>query len=175
MSEIFINLTGALTANETIVKEPINFKGAPTVNFILSGVNEEASQALSLDINFGDGTERVFSQKDIVFNYKEESIFNEVLYGKVGGTIMDTYKHTYVPAESTFTTNLTAQFLIYFNNGFHANIFQPISLISESYYDDIKKLGILNTQMVGLSTSDTVANLQSKFNDRTYITYLDNS
>lgn len=175
MNEIFINLADTITDNQEIINDSINFKGAPTVNFILSGINEEVSKALTVDINFGDGTERVFNQKDIVFNYKKRSIFNEVLYGKVGGTIMDTYNHTYVPSADTFSTSLTAQFLIYFNNGYYANIFQPITLIKESYYDDIEKLGILNTQMVGLSTSNTVANLQSKFNDRTYITYLDNS
>jgi hypothetical protein len=175
MSEIFINLADPITDNTEIVNDTINFKGAPTINFILSGINEDATQALTLELNYGDGSKRLFNQKDIVFNYKEKSIFNEVLYGKLGGTIMDTYNHTYVPDENTFSTSLTAQFLIYFNNGFYANIFQPITLIRESYYDDIQKLGILNTQMVGLSTSNTVANLQSKFNERTYITYLDNS
>tara|TARA_R110000765_G_scaffold20710_3_gene53557 strand:+ start:1735 stop:2262 length:528 start_codon:yes stop_codon:yes gene_type:complete len=175
MSNIYITLEQNLTANEVIRKEPINFKGAPSVTFVLTGITEESNAALTLDVNYGDGTSNVFSQKDLVFNYKTNSIFNEMLYGKVGGTIMNTYDHTYVPSTSSFFTNLTAQFLIYFNNGLYANIFQPITLIRESYYDDIEKLGILNTQMVGLSTSNTVANLQSKFNKRSYITYLDNS
>ena len=136
MSNIYITLEQNLTANEVIRKEPINFKGAPSVTFVLTGITEESNAALTLDVNYGDGTSNVFSQKDLVFNYKTNSIFNEMLYGK---------------------------------------IFQPITLIRESYYDDIEKLGILNTQMVGLSTSNTVANLQSKFNKRSYITYLDNS
>ena len=97
-----------------------------------------------------------------------------MLYGKVGGTILDNYKHTYVPSTSSFFTNLTAQFIIHFNNGFYANIKQPIQLIKESYYDNIQKLGITSTQMTGASGSNTVANLQSKFNDSTYITFLNN-
>ena len=55
-----------------------------------------------------------------------------------------------------------------------ANIKQPIQLIKESYYDNIQKLGITSTQMTGASGSNTVANLQSKFNDSTYITFLNN-
>jgi|TARA_R110002124_G_scaffold94423_10_gene238512 hypothetical protein len=173
MSNIFINLS-AISENTTVLKSLYYFKGNPSINFILSGIDESINAALTLDINWGDGTTTEFSQKDIVFNYKKESIFNEVLYGKVGGTILDNYKHTYVPSTSSFFTNLTAQFVIHYNNGFYANIKQPIKLIKESYYDNIQKLGITSTQMTGASGSNTVANLQSKFNDSTYITFLNN-
>jgi hypothetical protein len=173
MSTIYINLS-ATTENKTVLKDVISFKGNPSINFILSGIDESINSALTLDINWGDGTPTEYSQKDIVFNYKEKSIFNEMLYGKVGGTILDIYNHTYVPSTSSFFTNLTAQFLIRFNNGFYASINQPIKLIRESYYDNIQKLGITSTQMTGASGSNTVANLQSKFNNTTYITFLNN-
>lgn len=171
MSNIFINLS-AVTENTTVLKDEITFKSDPTINFVLTGIDESANAALTLDINWGDGSATNFNQKDLVFNYKKESIFNEMLYGKVGGTILDSYEHTYVPSTSAFTTSLTAQFLIHYNNGFYANIFQPIQLVSESYYDNIKKLGIQSTQMTGASGSNTVANLQSKFDNQTYVTYL---
>jgi hypothetical protein len=173
MSNIFINLS-ATEENRTVLKDEISFKGAPSINFILSGIDESINAALTLDINWGDGSATEFSQKDIVFNYKEKSIFNEMLYGKVGGTILDEYEHTYVPSTSSFFTNLTAQFIVHFNNGFYANIKQPIKLVRESYYDNIQKLGITSTQMTGASGSNTVANLQSKFNNSTYITFLNN-
>lgn len=173
MSNIFINLS-ATAENRTVLKDEISFKGAPSINFILSGIDESINAALTLDINWGDGSATEFSQKDIVFNYKEKSIFNEMLYGKVGGTILDEYEHTYVPSTSSFFTNLTAQFIVHFNNGFYANIKQPIKLVRESYYDNIQKLGITSTQMTGASGSNTVANLQSKFNNSTYITFLNN-
>ena len=161
MSNIYITLS-ANTENRTVLKDEIAFKSDPTITFVLTGIDEVANQALS------------FNQKDLVFNYKKESIFNEMLYGKVGGTILDTYEHTFVPSTSSFATSLTAQFLIHYNNGFYANIFQPIKLIRESYYDSIQKLGIQSTQMVGTSGSNTVANLESKFDQRTYVTYLNN-
>ena len=173
MSNIFINLS-ATTENTDVLKEEITFKSDPTITFVLTGIDESANQALTLDINWGDGTDINFNQKDLVFNYKKESIFNEMLYGKLGGTILDSYEHTYVPSISTFATSLTAQFLIHYNNGFYASILQPIKLVRESYYDNIQKLGIQSTQMTGASGSNTVANLESKFDKRTYITYLNN-
>ncbi len=96
-----------------------------------------------------------------------------MLYVKVGGTRLNQYNHTYVPNLTSYYTSVNAQFLIYFNNGYYANITQPIKLIRESYHDDIQKLGIVNTQMTGLSASNTVANLQSKFNRRSYVTFFD--
>lgn len=173
MSTIFINLSST-TENINVYGEEIIFKGAPTINFVLTGISEANSSALTLDINWGDSSAIKYFQKDIVFNYKTQSIFDEVLYGKVGGTILNQYEHTYVPSVSTFFTNLTAQFLVHYNNGFYANIFQPIKLVRESYYDNIQKLGITSTQMIGASASNTVANLQSKFNNATYITFLNN-
>ena len=111
MSNIYIDLP-ATTANTDVNKSEITFKSDPTITFVLTGINEEANQALTLDINWGDGSEVNFNQKDLVFNYKKESIFNEMLYGKLGGTILDTYEHTFTPSISSFTTSLTAQFLI---------------------------------------------------------------
>ncbi len=173
MSNIFITLS-ANTENRTVLKDEITFKSDPTINFVLTGIDEVANQALTLDVNWGDGSDTNFNQKDLVFNYKKESIFNEMLYGKVGGTILDSYEHTYVPSTSSFATSLTAQFLVHYNNGFYADILQPIKLVRESYYDNIQKLGIQSTQMTGVSGSNTVANLESKFDKRTYVTYLNN-
>jgi hypothetical protein len=173
MSTIYINLS-ATTENTNVHKDELTFKSDPTFTFILTGINEKANQALTLDINWGDGSAINFNHKDLVFNYKKESIFNELLYGKVGGTILDSYEHTFTPSISSFVTSLTAQFLIHYNNGFYANIFQPIKLIRESYYDNIQKLGIQSTQMVGASGSNTVANLESRFDNHTYVTYLNN-
>lgn len=173
MSTIFINLS-SITENTNVYREEISFKGAPTINFVLTSISEAINSALTLDINWGDYSSIQYSQKDIVFDYKTKSIFDEVLYGKVGGTILNQYEHTYVPSTSSYFTNLTAQFLIHYNNGFYANVFQPIKLIRESYYDNIQKLGITSTQMVGASASNTITNLQSKFNNATYITFLNN-
>jgi len=53
MSTIFINLS-SITENTNVSKEEILFKGAPTINFVLTGVSEATNSALTWDINWGD-------------------------------------------------------------------------------------------------------------------------
>ena len=171
MNTIYVNLS-SIYENQTIKKEINNIKGNSTIQFILTGVNEEVNHALSLELNWGDSSNIESYKKDLVFNYREKSIFDEILYGKLGGSVMTQYEHTYTPNPSANFTSLTAQLLIYYSNGVYANLYFPITLISESYYDNIKKFTINNTQMNSLSTSNTIANLESKYTKQTYITYL---
>lgn len=177
MSNIFIQLPAlsgtALQSSISATLPEVTFKGAPSIMFVLTGIDESKSKALTLDINWGDNSNIEYYQRDVVYDYREQSILNEVLYGKIGGSVLEEYGHTYIPTLSSQVTSLSVQFLIYFNDGFFANVFQPIRLLRESYYDSIEKLGILNTQMVGTSASNTIANLQSRFNKRTYTTFFD--
>ena len=143
-----------------------------TFQFILTGIQEDQARALTLDIDWGDGSEVEYHSKDVVYNYKENTIFDEILYGKLGGSILTVYNYDYSPTPNSFFTNLTAQLLITFSDGYYVNIYQPIKLVHESYYDNIKQLSVVNTQIHSL-TSDTVANLQSKYNKQTYITLLE--
>ena len=167
----YISLS-SITENETLRYDELVAKGSYTIQFVLTGVDESVVSALNLDINWGDTSEIEYHAKDIVFNYRENSIFQEMLYGKLGGSILTAYSHTYTPSPTSFFTNLTAQMLINFSNGYYVDIYQPIKLVHESYYDNIKQLSILNTQVHHL-TSNTVANLQSKYNKQSYITFLE--
>ena len=170
MNTVYVNLS-SIYSNNTLKNEELYLKGDSTLQFILTGVNEEVNDAISLEINWGDSTIENY-KKDLVYNYKEKTIFNELIYGKLGGSVMTDYNHEFSLEPSSNFTSLTAQLLIYYSNGVYADIYYPITLVSESYYDNIKKFAINNTQMNSLSTSNTIANLQSKFNKQTYITYL---
>jgi len=170
MNTVYVNLS-SIYSNNTLKNEELYLKGDSTLQFILTGVNEEVNDAISLEINWGDSTIENY-KKDLVYNYKEKTIFNELIYGKLGGSVMTDYNHEFSLEPSSNFTSLTAQLLIYYSNGVYADIYYPIILVSESYYDNIKKFAINNTQMNSLSTSNTIANLQSKFNKQTYITYL---
>ena len=170
MNTVYVNLS-SIYSNNTLKNEELYLKGDSTLQFILTGVNEEVNDAISLEINWGDSTIENY-KKDLVYNYKEKTIFNELIYGKLGGSVMTNYNHEFSLEPSSNFTSLTAQLLIYYSNGVYADIYYPITLVSESYYDNIKKFAINNTQMNSLSTSNTIANLQSKFNKQTYITYL---
>ena len=55
MSTIFINLS-SVTQNINVLGEEILFKGTPTINFVLTGISETSSSALTLDINWGDSS-----------------------------------------------------------------------------------------------------------------------
>ena len=55
MSTIFINLS-SITENTNVYGEEISFKGAPTINFVLTGISEAINSALTLDINWGDSS-----------------------------------------------------------------------------------------------------------------------
>ena len=170
MNTVYVNLS-SIYSNNTLKNEELYLKGDSTLQFILTGVNEEVNDAISLEINWGDSTIENY-KKDLVYNYKEKTIFNELIYGKLGGSVMTDYNHEFSLEPSSNFTSLTAQLLIYYSNGVYADIYYPLTLVSESYYDNIKKFAINNTQMNSLSTSNTIANLQSKFNKQTYITYL---
>tara|TARA_R110002096_G_scaffold411495_2_gene611634 strand:- start:284 stop:802 length:519 start_codon:yes stop_codon:yes gene_type:complete len=170
MNTVYVNLS-SIYSNTTLKNEELYLKGDSTLQFVLTGVNEEVNDAISLEINWGDSTIENY-KKDLVYNYKEKTIFNELIYGKLGGSVMTDYNHTLTLNPSSNFTSLTAQLLIYYSNGVYADVYYPLTLVSESYYDNIKKFAINNTQMNSLSTSNTIANLQSKFNKQTYITYL---
>tara|TARA_R110002074_G_scaffold320203_1_gene490597 strand:+ start:1695 stop:2213 length:519 start_codon:yes stop_codon:yes gene_type:complete len=170
MNTVYVNLS-SIYSNNTLKNEELYLKGDSTLQFVLTGVNEEVNDVISLEINWGDSTIENY-KKDLVYNYKEKTIFNELIYGKLGGSVMTNYNHTLTLNPSSNFTSLTAQLLIYYSNGVYADIYYPLTLVSESYYDNIKKFAINNTQMNSLSTSNTIANLQSKFNKQTYITYL---
>ena len=170
MNNIYFNLS-SITENTSITREEAILKGSPTIQYVLTGINEEANKALSLELDWGDGSEIEYYSKDIIFNYREESIFDEIIYNKPGGSICYTYNHTYDPPVATTTTSLTSQLIIYFNNGPYVIFYQPIKLVKESYYDGIKEFSILNTQIQSTS-SLTVANLEGK-NSKTFITLLE--
>ncbi len=170
MNTVYVNLS-SIYSNNTLKNEELYLKGDSTLQFILTGINEEVNDAISLEINWGDSTIENY-KKDLVYNYREKTIFNELIYGKLGGSVMTNYNHEFSLEPSSNFTSLTAQLLIYYSNGVYADIYFPLTLVSESYYDNIKKFAINNTQMNSLSTSNTIANLQSKFNKQTYITYL---
>ena len=148
MNTVYVNLS-SIYSNNTLKNEELYLKGDSTLQFVLTGVNEEVNDVISLEINWGDSTIENY-KKDLVYNYKEKTIFNELIYGKLGGSVMTNYNHTLTLNPSSNFTSLTAQLLIYYSNGVYADIYYPLTLVSESYYDNIKKFAINNTQMNSL-------------------------
>lgn len=165
---IYYNLTSTTGDRQSILPS-VSVKGKTTITFVLTGINESRNYATYLTINYGDSTESINVQKDLVYDYKNKSIFNEVLFDKAGGTIMSTYENIYSNETSNFNSPLTAQFLITFRDGSKTLFIQPLNIYNASYYDEIGELSITNSQISPLSTSNTFINFEGKLNKQTYV------
>lgn len=165
---IYYNLTST-TGDRQSILPVVSVKGKTTITFVLTGINEARNYATYLTINYGDSTANINVQKDLVYDYKNKSIFNEVLFDKTGGTIMSTYENIYSNETSNFNSPLTAQFLITFRDGSKTLFIQPLNIYNASYYDEIGELSITNSQISPLSTSNTFINFQGKLNKQTYV------
>lgn len=171
MNNVSIYYSTPLTLGESqVIKYPVaNFKGTSTVTFVLTGVNEEIDSVLFLEIDWGDGSKKEYYQKDLIFNYREESIFNEILYGKVGGSIATFYDHIFFNNTTNYNVALSSQLLLTFSSGATLLIIQPISVFKNSYYDEIGDLNLLSTQVTPSSSNYTFINFEGKNNRQTYV------
>lgn len=166
---IYYNISSIQVPQQVIKYNSENFKGSSSVTFILTGINEEFNSALFLEIDWGDGSAKEYYQKDLIFDYREESIFNEILYGKVGGSIATFYTHNFFNNVSSYNVALSSQFLFTFSNGSTLLIIQPIGVFKNSYYDEIGDLTLLNTQVTPTSSNFTFVNFEGKNNKQTYV------
>jgi hypothetical protein len=162
----FDYLSGNFT-NTIITRDPILVKGATTVVFSFTGVNEEDYKVDTLHISWGDGTPIQTYKRDLFFNYKTQSIFDEVLNGRLGGTILNNYSHDFYNETILYGAEYTAKILLNKNNASYMYIIQPITVYWDSYYDDVKKVSLLNSQIVPLSTNYTFINIESNFDRST--------
>ena len=168
----FDYLSGAFT-NSTITREPLLIKGATTVTFSFTGVNEQDYKVDTLSISWGDGAPIETYKRDLFFNYKTQSIFNEVLYGRYGGSILNTYSHNFYNETVLYGAEYTAKILLNKNNGAYMYIIQPVTVYWDSYYDDVKKVSLLNSQITPLSSNYTFINIESNFDRFTLPSILD--
>lgn len=166
---IYYNISSTQEKQQVLRYTPTNFKGSSTLTFVLTGINEEVNNALFLEIEWGDGAPKEYYQKDLIFDYRKDSIFNEILYGKVGGSIATFYTHNFFNNVSSFNVALTSQFLFTFVNGSTLLIIQPIGIFKNSYYDEIGDLTLLNTQVTPTSDNFTFINFEGKINKQTYV------
>ena len=166
-----INITLPLQEfDKTIYLDKVEYKGESNVFLNLVDINEDKAPAFNLSIDWGDGTEIEDYSRDLIFSYRTSSIIDEIEIGKVGGSILTIYNHEYGSLD-THILELSAQILIGYEDGRYLRLVQPLSLIQESYYDNIKEFQLLDT-VINDNTLQTMLTLQSKFNNRSYIVAL---
>lgn len=156
----------------TVIRKPsINIKGVTSVRFVLSGFEDIFNPAVKLEVLWGDATAKTNFFRPLAYNYKTQSILNEVIYGELAGTLFAHYDHVFSNNTTSYNYPLTSQFLITFKNGKTVYIYQPLDIFKGSFYDDIANLDILNTQIAPTSSNNTIINFEGS-NDQTYISVL---
>jgi hypothetical protein len=165
MKQLNIPIINTQAITQTVYMPAVTIKGASSVNFVLTGVSEETNDVLFADIDWGDGSAIRTIRKDAAYNYKTKSILNEILYGKLGGSVCTFQQHEYNNSSvDTYGVLLSASFVFYYDNGAITTVYQPLNIYWGSFYDDIKEIVAINTQITPTSSSDTFVNLESQEN-----------
>ena len=117
MKTINVDYGSLSAATKTIIQPAIIVKGQSVVNYNLYEINESVNSVLFLDINWGDGSSNLNLRKNAFFDYRTQSIYNEVIYGKVGGSVCTSYPHIYNNNTTSYGVLLTSTFVFYYDSG----------------------------------------------------------
>lgn len=169
---IYYNISNINTAASSITGANVILKGRTSVNFTLTGISEDVTSALYLKIDYGDITPLIYITKPAIFDYTTSSIFDEILYGKIGGSILTIYTHEYINSTNYAGIKFNAKLSIDFDNGKSIELIQPICIYCSSFYDDLQSITAINTQILPVSSNETFLNLESLQGNTVYPTIL---
>ena len=155
--------------NKKVFASKEAIKGASKVTFDFSNMIGPESKASKITIDWGDNSPKLEKGKSVLFDYRTESIFDEVLYGAIGGTVLTAYTHDYYNDSAYYGKDFFAKILITWEDGTYTYIIQPITVFWDSFYDDVQELSLLSTQILPISTNETFLNLESKFDKASLI------
>jgi hypothetical protein len=137
-------------------------KGQTLFTVDLTGFNESEYVVNNLRIQWGDTQDVYEYKRDAVPNYKEISIFNEVLYGKIGGSIAVRYDHVYNSVSQADITTYLLEIFAQYENGYRHDVTVYVPVYPESYYDTLDEMDLVTTQILGVSSNYTAINLESR-------------
>jgi hypothetical protein len=174
MRDLTVNVSvSSFDTGDTVSLSAVVVRNNTNITYVLSDVVETSSEALFLDINWGDGTPVERYTRHIVVYYRTSNIIDEIVYNKPLSSILTSKKHTYYNNTNSFNISVMMQMLITYKDNSILKIRQPIQIFQASYYDDIGDLDILSAQIMPLSTNNTFINLESKLSKHTYVVALD--
>ena len=163
----------SFTSGDTVTLSGIDIKSKTNINYILSSIVESDSEALYLDIDWGDGSPIENYTKPVLVDYRTANIIDEIVYNKPLGSILTAKSHVFYNNTSYFNSSILMQMLIIYKDNSVLKIEQPINIYQASYYDDVGDIDILSAQIMPLSANNTFLNLESKLGKYTYVTALD--
>jgi len=159
--------------NGVIVSDKLVVKGATKILYDFTYMIETDFKAASITIDWGDGTPNTIKKKNVSFNYRTQSIFDEILYGALGGSVFTVYEHEYSNNSKYYGRNYYSRVTVVWEDGSYTHFIQPILVVWDSFYDDIQDLSLLSTQLLPISSNKTFTNLESKYDGTTLIGTLD--
>jgi hypothetical protein len=144
----------------TYIQSEIELEDKTTLTVNLSGISEQYFPTY-LQIDWGDGSSEKFDA-NLYKRYREESIFEEIIYGKFSQIIQNTYNHVYYPSPTTLFSSVSAQFLVKYSNGEYIWFIQPIKIRSYDFYESLGGVDILNTVILDDENNSSEHQLLSK-------------
>ena len=169
---ISVNVS-SFTSGDTVTLSSIDIKSKTNITYTLNNIAESDSEALFLDIDWGDGSPIERYTKPVLVDYKTANIIDEIVYNKPLGSILTSKSHIFYNNTSFFNSSIVMQMLIIYKDNTSLRIEQPINIYQPSYYDDVGDLDILSAQIMPLSTNNTFINLEGKLSNYTYVAALD--
>ena len=170
-SVIFLS-SSPLSADQTTVLSAAPIKGRTNVILDMTGIDESLYAINDIKLNWGDVDVYNEYKRDPVKDYTTTSIFDEILYGKMGGSIAVRYEHIFTSLSSIDIITYLLEVFAYAENGYRHDYSVFLPVFPESYYDSLDELDIITTQMLPLSTNDTVVNMASGSSGQTLICVL---
>ena len=145
----------ALSGNYVNTYGPIFIRGVNTVYFDLTKIAEETNPVLHIVGDFGDG----LTYEDTLNSNSSILTMDAVQIATTGKTksVLQSFIHTYEKTGDSFVNMLTATFILTYASqriGRHKVCFVHGK---DSYYDSIKSVHLLKTQILPVSANDVFA------------------
>lgn len=145
----------SLSSNSTSaveVKQEITFDDYTTLRINLSGLTE-SFVPIYLKLDWGDGVDEIINNS-LYKVYREDSILNEVIYGKFSSVLNEDYLHSYYPSASARYKSLSAQIYVEYADGQFSWFVQPIKIVTRDYFESIYDIRLISTNLLPLSTNN---------------------
>lgn len=147
--------TLSLSSNATSaveIRPEIIFDDHTTLRINLSGLTE-AFVPIYLKLDWGDGVSE-FVNNSLYKVYREDSILNEVIYGKFSSVLNEDYLHAYYPSASARYKLLSAQVYMEYSDGESSWFVQPIKIITRDYFESIYDIRLIDTNILPISSNN---------------------
>jgi hypothetical protein len=128
------------------VMDTMILNDATILNVSLGNLYEDVLP-ISLQINWGDNN-ILYYDNDLYKLYRKESIISEVVYGKFGKILTNTYSFEYYPSKTATYKKMTAQFLIKYTNRDTTLITIPIEIRSADYFESVYDMKLISSHVL---------------------------